>query len=65
MNSARISYTTRLNTTQETEIATLASVYRLLLDSANKNVTSMASINGDDATVKNNEEVKNVDGRTD
>jgi len=36
MSSARISYTTRLDTTQEAEATALANVYRLILDSAMK-----------------------------
>jgi hypothetical protein len=49
MSSARISYTTRLDTSQEAEIATLANVYSFVLRCGNNNARGVTSTKGDDA----------------
>jgi hypothetical protein len=45
-----ISYTARQDATRGTEMAVLASIYRLVLDSANRNAAGAVSTNGGDAT---------------
>jgi len=49
MSSPRITYTPRPDATPEAEISTLANVYRLVLDTANRNAAGVSSTNGDDA----------------
>jgi hypothetical protein len=44
-----ISYVARQDTTRENEIAVLASIYKLALDSANRNAAGVTSTNGNDA----------------
>jgi hypothetical protein len=44
-----ISYAARQDTTREKEIAVLASIYKLALDSANRNAAGVTSTNGNDA----------------
>jgi hypothetical protein len=44
-----ISYAARQDTSRENEIAVLASVYKLALDSANRNTAGVTSTNGNDA----------------
>jgi hypothetical protein len=56
VSSPSISYATRQDATSGTELAVLASVYRLALDSAKRNAAEMTSTDGDDAT-------KGSDGR--
>jgi hypothetical protein len=48
----RIVYRARDDATPEAEISTLANIYRLVLDSANKNPADVTSTNGDDAERK-------------
>ncbi len=52
MNSTRISYTTRPDTTPEAESATLSNIYSYVLSCANKNAAGVTSTNGDDAMMK-------------
>jgi hypothetical protein len=47
--STSTSYRAREDTTREKEIGVLASIFRLALDSANKNAAGVSSTNGDDA----------------
>jgi hypothetical protein len=49
MSSAHIFYTTRLDTSQEAEIATLANLYSFVLRCGNKKVPGVTSTKGDDA----------------
>jgi hypothetical protein len=49
MSSPRITYTPRSDATPETEISTLANVYRFVLDPANKSAAGVPSTNGNDA----------------
>ena len=49
MSRPSISYAARQDTTRENEIAVLASIYKLVLDSANRNAAGVTSINGNDA----------------
>jgi hypothetical protein len=44
-----ISYTARQDSTRGTEIAVLASIYKIALDSANRNAAGVVSTNGGDA----------------
>jgi hypothetical protein len=45
----RIVYLARDDATPQTELSALATVYRLVLNSANKNAAGVTSTNGDDA----------------
>jgi hypothetical protein len=45
----RIVYRARDDATAQAEIAVLASIYKLVLDSANRNAVSVTSTNGGDA----------------
>ena len=47
--STSTSYRAREDTTREKEIGVLASIFRLALDSANKNAAGVSSTNGDNA----------------
>ena len=49
MSRPSISYVARQDTTRENEIAVLASIYKLALDSANRNAAGVTSTNGNDA----------------
>jgi hypothetical protein len=49
VNRPSISYAARQDTTRENEIAVLASIYRLVLDSANRNAVAMTNTDGSDA----------------
>jgi hypothetical protein len=49
MTRARISYAARPDSTPEEERGALQNVYRLVLNSANKNAVGVTSTNGDDA----------------
>jgi hypothetical protein len=49
MTSTHIVYLQHADATPETEVSTLANVYRFVLDSANKNAAGVTSTNGDDA----------------
>jgi hypothetical protein len=48
MSNPAIAYAPRHDATPETEISTLANVYKFVLDCANKNAAGMTSTNGDD-----------------
>ncbi len=48
MDSPRIAYAPRPDTTPETEVSALANIYKLCL-SRNRNAAGMTSTNGDDA----------------
>ena len=50
MNSIRISYATRADTSPEEERNALKNVYKLVIDSANRNAAGAISTNGGDAT---------------
>ena len=64
MSSSYIVYATRPDATPAVELSALAAVFSYALDcQANRNATDMASINGDDATVKSGKEVTHVDQR--
>jgi hypothetical protein len=60
MTSARISYAARPDSTPEEERGALQNVYRLVLNSVNKNAAGVTSTNGDDA----NERSKNDSSAT-
>jgi hypothetical protein len=47
--STSTSYRAREDTTREKEIGVLASIFRLALDSANKNAAGVSNTNGDNA----------------
>ena len=49
MSRPSISYVARQDTTREKEIAVLARIYKLALESANKNAAGVTSTNGNDA----------------
>jgi hypothetical protein len=49
MTRARISYLAREDSTPEKESGVLATIYKLVLDSANRNAASVTSTNGNDA----------------
>ena len=49
MKSIRTSYAARPDSTPEEERGALQNVYRLVLNSANKNAAGVTSTNGDDA----------------
>lgn len=51
-----ISYAPRDDAKPESEIATLANIYKFVLDSANKNAAGVTSTNGDDATKGSNDD---------
>jgi hypothetical protein len=51
-----ISYAPRDDAKPEAEIATLANIYKFVLDSANKNAAGVTSTNGDDATKGSNDD---------
>ncbi len=57
MNNTRITYTVRLDATPETEISTLANVYRFVLE---RKEAAPRQSRPDDATVRNTEEVRDV-----
>ena len=59
----RIVYRARDDATPEAEISTLANIYRLVLDSANKNAADVTSTNG--TSVRNSEGVSDVGQRPD
>ena len=50
MSSPSITYAARQDARRETEIAVLASIYRLALNSVDRNAAGMTSTNGDDGT---------------
>ena len=49
MSRPSISYVARKSATREKEIGVLASIYKLVLDSANRNAAGVPSTNGNDA----------------
>ena len=55
VSSSRITYAPRSDATPETELTTLANIYRFVLDSANKNAAGMTTTNGDDAKGSRND----------
>ena len=57
MNNTRITYTVRLDATPETEISTLANVYRFVLE---RREAAPRQSRPDDAAVRNTEEVRDV-----
>jgi hypothetical protein len=50
VSNPSITYAALQDATRETELAVLASIYRLALDSANRNAAGVTSTNGGDAT---------------
>jgi hypothetical protein len=48
-SSPRTIYSARPEATPEVELSVLASIYKLILNSANKNAAGVTSTNGDDA----------------
>lgn len=56
MDRPSISYATRSDSTQQAEIATLANIYRFVLNSAKKNAAGVTSTNGDDAMKGSNDD---------
>ena len=50
MSSRRIVYVSHSDSTREAQASALANVYRLVLDSANRNAAGVTSTNGDDGT---------------
>ena len=63
MSEPRISYTSRSDTTPESELSTLANVYRFVLDSAKKNAAGMTGSNG--TNLRRTKEVSHVEQRPD
>ena len=59
MSSPRITYAARQDATRETEMAVLASIYRLALNSAGRDAAGTTSTNG--TSVRNTEEVSDVE----
>ena len=51
-----ISYAPRVDATPEAEIATLAYIYKFVLDAANKNAAGVTSTNGDEAMKGSNDD---------
>ena len=49
MSRPSISYAARQDTTRENEIAVLASIYKRVIDSANRKAAGVVSTNGGDA----------------
>jgi hypothetical protein len=49
VSNPSITYAALQDATRETELAVLASIYRLALDSANRNAAGVTSTNGGDA----------------
>jgi hypothetical protein len=60
VSSSRIHYSQRQDTTRENEIAVLASIYKLALDSANRNAAGVTSTNGDDAERNLSDSAKHI-----
>lgn len=50
MSSPRIVYVSHSDSTREAQASALANVYRLVLDSANRNAAGVTSTNDDDGT---------------
>jgi hypothetical protein len=48
MNNLRVAYAPRPDATPEAELSTLAAIYKLVLNSANRNAAGVSSADGDD-----------------
>jgi len=64
-DAPHIIYTQRADTTAETELNALASVYRFILDCHAKKIAAEPGSCNDAATVRNTKEVSNVEQRPD